>query len=116
MPAINDASTALGPLTPAQRTLALDKLLPGLRPLPKPELSRLLATITDLEAADGSRDAFEYALSREAGVFIADLLAAARSAWQDHARRVRAASCGRFSPWWRSTAAGATRPLRSRRA
>ena len=74
MPAFNAASAALGPLTPAQRTLALDKQLPALRGLPAPELSRLAAVIVDLEEADDATDVFEYALSREAAVFIVDLL------------------------------------------
>jgi hypothetical protein len=74
MPAFHAASAALGPLIPAQRSLALDKHLPSVRALSVPELRRLAAAIVDLEEADDSRDVFEYALSREAGVFIADLL------------------------------------------
>ena len=74
MHAINAASAELGPLIPAQRTLALDKLLPAIRSQVAPELRRLAAVILDLEEADDSRDVFEYALSRKTAVFIADLL------------------------------------------
>jgi hypothetical protein len=74
MPAFHAASAALGPLIPAQRSLALDKQLPSVRALPVPELQRLATVIVDLEEADDSTDVFEYALSREAAVFISDLL------------------------------------------
>ncbi len=74
MAAFNAASAALGPLTPAQRTLALDRQLPALRELSAPELRRAASAILDLEEADEATDVFEYALSREAAVFIADLL------------------------------------------
>ena len=74
MPAISAASSALGPLVPAQRTIAMDKHLPAIRELPAPELRRLAAVIPELRAADETTDVFEYALSRQASVFIADVL------------------------------------------
>jgi len=74
MAAISAASAALGPLLPAQRTLELDKHLPSIRGLAPSELRRLGVVILDLKEADDSTDVFEYALSREVGVFIADLL------------------------------------------
>ena len=74
MAAIVAANSSLAPLVPAQRTIAMDKLLPAIRKLPAPELRRLAAMIPDLRAADHSTDVFEFALSREAAVFIADVL------------------------------------------
>ena len=74
LPAFSAASAALGPLVPAQRTIEMDKLLPAIRELPAPELRRLAAVIPELRAADDSTDVFEYALARQASVFIADVL------------------------------------------
>ena len=74
MAAIGAANASLAPLLPAQRTIAMDKLLPEIRKLPAPELRRLAAMIPELRAADDSTDVFEFALSREAAVFIADVL------------------------------------------
>jgi hypothetical protein len=54
--------------------MELDKLLPEIRELPAPELRGLAAMMPDLRAADDSTDVFEYALAREAAVFIADVL------------------------------------------
>ena len=74
MAAIEAVCASLAPLVPAQRTIEMDKLLPEIRKLPAPELRGLAAMIPELRAADASTDVFEYALSREAAVFIADVL------------------------------------------
>jgi Zn-dependent protease with chaperone function len=74
MPAMAQSLRALRPLTPPERTLALDTHLPALRALQPAELRRLAATIRDLEAIDDATDVFEYAIARRACVFISDLL------------------------------------------
>ena len=74
MSAVKAASETLSPLVPAQRTIAMDKLLPAIRELPAPELRHLAAVIPELRAADTTADVFEYALARQAIVFIADVL------------------------------------------
>ncbi|MES1263761.1 MAG: M48 family metalloprotease [Peristeroidobacter soli] len=74
MPAVKAASESLAPLVPAQRTIAMDKLLPAIREIPAPELRHVAALIPELSGADAATDVFEYALSRQASVFIADVL------------------------------------------
>ena len=63
----------MGPLAPDERTLALDTHLPALRDLSRAELRRFAQTIQEIEMQGGA-DVFEYAVSRTASVFAADLL------------------------------------------
>jgi Zn-dependent protease with chaperone function len=74
MLAMAQSLRALRPLSPRERTLALDTHLPALRALPPAELQRLSQTIAELEATDDSTDVFEYAIARRVLVFIRDLL------------------------------------------
>ena len=104
MPAFSAASAALGPLTPAQRTLALDKLLPAhARTAGTGAAAAWRRSSSISRRPTSSTDVFEYALSREASVFIADLLEPrdphGKANLGDRARR--AAHC--VSPWSRST-------------
>lgn len=74
MLAMAQSLRALRPLSPRERTLALDTHLPALRSLPDTELRRLHATLIELEATDDATDVFEYAIARRTSVFISDLL------------------------------------------
>jgi Zn-dependent protease with chaperone function len=72
--ALLEALHALRPMQHAERTLALEAHLPALRGLPPPELGRVLAAIVQIQAMDDHIDVIEYAVSRFAAVFMADLL------------------------------------------